>query len=226
MGSRPARIVFAVAVLAACTAASAEGQLSSAEALKIVQEGIAAQGVPACSSCHGSRGEGMPAQGAPRLAGLDADYLDRQLADFAAHRRRNAVMAPIASALTSPQRAALAACFAALPAAAAAAPAEAAPSPRGPELAVTGDWSHDVPACNACHGPGGEGVGSVTPPLVGQTQAYLFGQLMAFRSGEREGVMGLMNGVAARLSEGDLRAAATYYGSLPLPAEPPPGGGP
>lgn len=214
------RIVFAAAALAGCIAVPAESPASSLEALRIIEVGIDSLAVPACSSCHGSQGEGLLAPNAPRLAGLDAGYLDRQLADFADGRRRNAVMAPIASALTPQQRAALATHFAALPAASTTDAVDAALLPRGRELAVAGDWSRDVPPCAACHGPHGEGVGSVTPPLVGQTQAYLLGQLMAFRSGERAGLIDLMNGVAGRLSESDLRAAAAYYASLPPLSEP------
>jgi len=223
---RPMRIVFGMIALAAWAAVSVATADGSAGAPRIAQAGIASQGVPACGDCHGLQGEGVPAQGAPRLAGLDAGYLERQLTEFAALQRRNAVMAPIASALTAPQRADLAAYFAGLPAVAATAAAGAAPPPRGRELAVAGDWSRDVPSCAACHGPNGEGVGSATPPLVGQTQAYLLGQLMAFRSGERIGALELMNGIAARLSPDDLQAVAAYYASLPLPAGPASGGEP
>ena len=37
----------------------------------------------ACMSCHGNNGEGNSATGFPRLAGLNAAYLERQLQDFA-----------------------------------------------------------------------------------------------------------------------------------------------
>jgi cytochrome c553 len=40
------------------------------------------EGVPACVSCHGAQGEGNAAAGFPRLAGLHAGYLARQLRDF------------------------------------------------------------------------------------------------------------------------------------------------
>ena len=41
------------------------------------------EGLPACISCHGAHGEGNPAAGFPRLAGLHPAYLARQLADYA-----------------------------------------------------------------------------------------------------------------------------------------------
>lgn len=40
-------------------------------------------GVVACASCHGAQGEGNFAAGFPRLAGLDAAYIAKQLRDFA-----------------------------------------------------------------------------------------------------------------------------------------------
>jgi cytochrome c553 len=50
--------------------------------------------VIACASCHGPRGEGQASF--PRLAGMDAGYLRKQLQDFADHERRGA---PAGSAL-------------------------------------------------------------------------------------------------------------------------------
>jgi len=41
------------------------------------------EGVQACSACHGQNGEGNPAAGFPRLAGLHPAYIARQLRDFA-----------------------------------------------------------------------------------------------------------------------------------------------
>jgi cytochrome c553 len=220
----PVAALLAATALWACAAVAADPVLAL-EAKQIVLEGLPSQDVPACSTCHGLQGQGLPERDAPRLAQLDAGYLARQLAAFASGQRRNAVMAPIARALSPPQREALAAHFAALPAPAAkAGPVDDAGLSRGRELAEAGDWSRNAPPCAACHGPHGEGVGSVTPPLVGQTQAYLEGQLRAFRSGQRTGLGGLMNGIANRLSGDDLRAAAAYYASLPLPSDAQPGG--
>jgi cytochrome c553 len=193
------------------------------EAKRIVDTGVVAHGVPACASCHGFGGEGVPVQNGPRLANLNADCLERQLANFASGDRRHGVMGPIAHALSADQRASLAAYFAALslPAPSSMPPAPAAQAMRGRTLALTGDWSRGAPPCGSCHGPDGEGVGSVAPPLVGQTEAYLLRQLTAFRDGDRKGPLGLMEGIAKRLPRSDLRAAAAYYASLrPTPLEP------
>lgn len=42
------------------------------------------RGAPACVTCHGAYGEGMAANGFPRLAGLDAGYIQTQLDAFTA----------------------------------------------------------------------------------------------------------------------------------------------
>lgn len=48
---------------------------------KIWRGGIASKGVPACASCHGPNGMGIPSQ-YPRLAGQHADYAELQLKAF------------------------------------------------------------------------------------------------------------------------------------------------
>lgn len=178
--------------------------------------GIQAQGVPACASCHGLQGQGERVQNGPRLAALNEDYLDAQLEAFAAGQRRSSVMEPIARRLTSDQRSALSAYFALLPPAREPGSVDSARIPRGADLALIGDWSRQVPPCASCHGPHGAGVGSLTPPLVGQSPDYLLRQLTAFREGDRQGPLGLMSGIAKRLSKDDLQAAAAYYAGLPL----------
>ncbi len=39
--------------------------------------------IPTCNNCHGQNGEGDFKNGLPRLAGLDAKYIEKQLEDFA-----------------------------------------------------------------------------------------------------------------------------------------------
>lgn len=55
---------------------------------KIYRGGIAGKGVPACASCHGPNGAGMPAQ-YPRLAGQHAEYTEAQLKTFRVGERAN-----------------------------------------------------------------------------------------------------------------------------------------
>ncbi len=55
---------------------------------KIYKGGNIGSGVPACASCHGTNGAGIPAQ-FPRLAGQHADYTLVQLRDFRTGERVN-----------------------------------------------------------------------------------------------------------------------------------------
>jgi len=58
--------------------------------------GIPAKGVPACASCHGPAGSGIPAQ-YPRIAGQHAEYTEAQMNAFRlGERGNNAQMIAIA----------------------------------------------------------------------------------------------------------------------------------
>jgi cytochrome c553 len=68
---------------------------------KIYQEGIEAQQVPPCQSCHGDTAQGNGPF--PRLAGQHRSYLERQLEVFATNLRANEVMHENAKNLTALQ---------------------------------------------------------------------------------------------------------------------------
>ena len=55
---------------------------------KIWRGGDVAKGIPACASCHGASGGGVPVQ-YPRLAGQHAEYTEAQLRSFRAGERAN-----------------------------------------------------------------------------------------------------------------------------------------
>jgi len=59
-----------------------------AEGQKIYKGGNAGSGVPACASCHGPAGAGIPVQ-FPRLAGQHAKYVESQLKHFRSGDRAN-----------------------------------------------------------------------------------------------------------------------------------------
>ena len=59
-----------------------------AEGEKIYTQGVPAQGVPACATCHGANAAGAGAF--PRLAGQHVDYLIAQLQGFKSGTRSNA----------------------------------------------------------------------------------------------------------------------------------------
>src|SRR5271170_2519080 len=76
----------------------------------------AAAPTPPCEACHGAHGEGMAAAHVPRLAGQSADYLLKQLDDYADGTRDSPIMANFAKALSKEQRARFAARYASMPA--------------------------------------------------------------------------------------------------------------
>ena len=66
---------------------------------KIYRGGIAAKNVPACASCHGPAGAGLPVQ-YPRLGGQWAEYSEAQLVSFRSGARKNVQMNMIAAKLS------------------------------------------------------------------------------------------------------------------------------
>jgi cytochrome c553 len=64
---------------------------------EIYEHGIASQGVPACSACHGPDAHGL--QDFPRLAGQHAQYILKQLASFQSSMRNVAIMHGVAQNL-------------------------------------------------------------------------------------------------------------------------------
>lgn len=55
---------------------------------QIFRGGIASQGIPACSGCHGATGAGIPAQ-YPRLAGQHPEYIEAQMKAWRSGERAN-----------------------------------------------------------------------------------------------------------------------------------------
>ncbi|SEH68089.1 Cytochrome c553 [Stutzerimonas xanthomarina] len=73
----------------------------AADSTAVYTKGGANPAAMACITCHGAEGEGMAAAGFPRLAGLPAGYMRKQLGDFASGARANPTMQPIAAALSA-----------------------------------------------------------------------------------------------------------------------------
>lgn len=173
-------------------------------------------GVAACMACHLPDGSGVQGAPFPRLAGLDAEYIVRQLEAFRNETRNDPSMSPVAKALTDEQSADVAAYFAGLDT-----PfrdlGEADPEVMaiGKQLALLGAWDRHVPSCQSCHGPGGHGVGSDFPAIAGQSPEYIVQQFMYWRNGQRSNdALGLMAAVAERLTENEIAAVATYYAHI------------
>lgn len=231
-----------VAASALCLSASLLTLSVSARAADgeaIIQKGGANPAAMPCMSCHGADGKGMAAGGFPRLAGLPEAYLTKQLADFRAGRRENPLMQPIAQALDDAEVAAVARAYAALPKVQIkAGPVERPKEGSGAWLALRGAWERNIPECTLCHGPAGVGVGDAFPPLAGQSAEYIEAQLRAWRGTparlaarkgkavaavpptRRNDPNGLMQHVAADLSEAEIKAVAAYFAGLGESTEP------
>lgn len=170
----------------------------------------------ACASCHGMEGAGNSAGGYPALAQMPQAYFTKQIADFKSGTRSNAVMTPIAKAMTLEDAEAAASYYAALPRPQSpSAPADAGMVARGENLAVNGAWDRNLPACFKCHAPGGVGVAPSFPPIVGQHVGYTVSQLQDWKTGKRTNdPLMLMKTVAEKLSDDEMRAVAAYLASL------------
>lgn len=191
------------------------------DAATIVTQGNG-KGAAPCIACHGVDGVGQAEAGYPRLAGLNAEYLQKQLDDFASGTRVSAVMKPSASSLSEDERRALALYYSKLPLPASLAKPTTPMPPTdslGAKLAIRGDWSRDVPGCVQCHGPAGVGVGAHFPPLAGQSATYIAAQLQAWQQGTRHNdPLQLMQHLSAALTPQDIQAVSAWFAAQPLPA--------
>lgn len=185
---------------------------------KIADQGAAHASAVACASCHGADGGGNDVSGFPRLAGLDAAYLEKQLQSYRDGSNRNPVMASMASSLSADEVRDVAAYYAGLDAVSHARAPANEPTDTGKKLAEEGDFSvRGLPACVQCHGPGGLGVGSIFPPLAGQPFKYIKEQLAAWKSGLRNNdPAGMMKHVAKQLTAREARSVAAYFAAQPV----------
>lgn len=167
----------------------------------------------ACAACHGTDGNSANPEW-PKLAGQHAPYLVKQLANFKAGERTNAMMAPMAAPLSEQDMADLAAFFTSQTL------AEGKVDPAlvaaGEKLFRGGNATTGVAACMGCHGPNGVGNPQANfPSLSGQYAAYTVNQLKAFRSGERANDAGkMMQNIAARMTDAEMQAVASYIEGL------------
>ncbi|GMR06092.1 MAG: c-type cytochrome [Gammaproteobacteria bacterium] len=84
------------------TGISKSNEALALEGEKIYRGGYRKYNIPACMSCHGPKGAGIPVQ-YPRLAGLSAEYTEKQLREFKDGTRKHNMMNPIAFLLSNEQ---------------------------------------------------------------------------------------------------------------------------
>ena len=89
------------------------------------------------------------------------------------------------------------------------------PAALGQKVWRGGIAAKGVAACSGCHGPDGAGIAGLYPRLSGQFPEYVEAQLKLFRAGARTNdPNGMMRGVAARMSDAEIRAVAEYAAGL------------
>jgi cytochrome c553 len=173
------KVVVAAALLAASLSRAAEPDISQ------------------CILCHGANANGNIAIRAPKLAGLDAWYLRRQIDAFRANRRgthagdvNGGEMRTIALSLREGEIAMLLDSVAAL-------------KPIAPPPTIEGNASRGASlyaTCASCHGSRGEGNAALNAPSLKTNDWYLVAQLKNYRAGQR--------GVDATETDAQMRAMA------------------
>lgn len=176
-----------------------------------------------CAACHGANGNSVNPEW-PNLAGQNSRYIAEQLKLFRAGHRNNAVMYPLAMALTDEDIADLSAYFATLTPTGQ--EADPATYKAGEALYRGGDRARNIPSCTSCHGPVGLGNSAAGyPALRAQHSSYTLKQLADYSSDQRyldiatgnptKSMNGhMMTTIAKRLSEDDKRALASYIQGL------------
>jgi cytochrome c553 len=208
------RVLAALAAMGLLWAAPAAAQ-GTAKPDLATGERIAKQ---VCAACHGADGNSVAAVN-PKLAGQFAPYLHKQLQNFKTQgdkkaARENAVMAGMVSGLSDADLLAVSAYYAAQTLRPAAA-RDKDLAARGQKLWRGGNVEKGIAACAGCHGPDGAGIPGVYPRLSGQFAEYVDAQLKLFRSGARANDPGgMMRGVAARLTDEEIKAVAEYAAGL------------
>lgn len=177
-----------------------------------------------CSACHGADGNSMAAT-FPKLAGQSEKYLLKQLNDIKSGDRPVPTMVGQLDDMSEEDLADIAAYYASQTGTG----GQADPSKvaLGQKVYRAGVSKSGVAACVACHGAQGEGNGPAGfPALAGQHADYIAGQLRAFRIGAEntleenpagrtnDGDGRMMRDVAARMSDNEIDAVASYIAGL------------
>lgn len=168
--------------------------------------------VTACASCHAEDGNSLVPM-FPKLAGLQAEYIEKQLKEFISGKRKNDIMAPVLATLKSDDVSSLSAYFASQKPSVGTVQDQTA-AQVGKKIFADGNEDSGVPACSGCHQPKGEGDARF-PRLAGQHQDYLVSQMKNFASGDRTNDLGrVMRAVAKRMTEQEMKSVAEYIAGL------------
>ncbi|HEY3433914.1 MAG TPA: c-type cytochrome [Rhodocyclaceae bacterium] len=213
------RFLLPLIFLAATAAQANEAAHSAAPQADIAKGKATAATV--CIACHGADGNSViPAN--PKLAGQHADYIAKQLREFKSGARSNPIMLGMASALSDDDMRNVGAWFESQTQ-----KGDQAKNREtvefGQKLFRGGVAAKGIPACSGCHGPAGAGIPAQYPRIGGQFADYIEVQLKAFReaannpnpvNGRANDPNKMMRGVAAKLSDYEIKAVADYVAGL------------
>lgn len=202
--------LIALASMVLTLSGVAHGSESKAAAKPDLAAGEA-KATAVCVACHavdGSRG----AATYPILQGQHPQYLAKQLNEFKDGQRKNAVMTGMAAPLTPEDIRNVSAFYAGKKAKDGFAKNKDTVA-LGEKIYRGGIAKKTVPACAACHGPGGSGIPAQYPRLGGQHADYIKAQLTAFRQGDRTNNAS-MSSIAANLSDKEIDALSDYIAGL------------
>jgi cytochrome c553 len=149
----------------------------------------------------------------PKLAGIPAYYLAKQLRDFASGARDDAIMSAIAGTMKPEDIADVSEYYSGVRRTPTPPPA-AEPDllALGTRLASVGDENKMVQACEGCHGLEGRGEDPAIPPLAGQYAAYIALQMRMWQEGHRKNdASQQMTNISKRLSAQDIQAIGLYF---------------
>ena len=197
---------------------------SANQALAVGDAAAGESKVAVCAGCHGSDGNSM-VPSFPKLAGMGEKYMTEQLRMIKSGERVIVEMTGILDASTDQDLQDMAAYYDSKAMAISGAQDITLVGISDPDEALDfgenvyrgGNMKTGVAACTGCHSPSGKGNNPAGyPALGGQYASYIEKQLLAYRRGERAsgGNAKIMQGVAANLSDKEIKAVANYISGL------------
>jgi len=172
-----------------------------------------------CKTCHGLSGQGYHGYySMPRLAGQQPQYIENQLRAFIERRRKNAIMANVAHALSPSMLSALAHHFRDLNPPPLNGGGSSSAVAMGKRIYDDGLPESNVPACSACHGQDAKGQDQI-PRLAGQLPDYFYAKLVNWSAerGQNSAMpdsSAVMGPTSHNLTKSQISAVAAYVSSL------------
>ncbi len=205
---------FASTATAPAAAASAPAAAPAAAVAKAAKPDLAKGAekyTAVCAACHGADGNsGSPEN--PKLAGQHPEYLVKQLQEFKAGKRKNAVMQGFAATLSDEDMRNISYW--------ATAQKQKPGFAKDKDLVALGEKIYkggiadrQIAACAGCHSPTGAGIPSQYPRLAGQHADYVASSLRGYRDGARTNNL-QMTQVASKLNDREIKAVADYIAGL------------